>query len=314
MVEDHQEELHDGGEGMDWREANRRSWNVATRLHNRHKADQAEFLAGGGSTLFPEELELLGDVTGERLLHLQCNSGQDSLSLAARGARVTGVDLSDEAVATARELSQASGIEASFHRADVHRWLERARAAGERFDVVFSSYGCVTWLPDLDAWAGGIAGVLEPGGRFVLVEFHPAALTLDPELDPPWPYSSGGEPVVTEEGVGDYVADSGSALAPSGYREARTDEPTGETEPPAPAVEFAWALGEIVEALVGAGLTLERLEEYRHSNGWRMLPEMEALPGRRFRLSEAQRAAGLPDLPLMFGLAAAKPRPARKEG
>lgn len=308
------EDLRDRAKESDWIEANRRSWNAATRRHNLHKKDQAEFLAGGGNTLFPEELELLGEVAGKRLLHLQCNSGQDSLSLAALGARVTGVDLSDEAVDTARELAEASGIEASFHRADVYEWLERARAAGERFDVVFSSYGCVTWLPDLDTWAEGIAGVLEPGGRFVLVEFHPAALTLDPELDPPWPYSSGGEPVVTEAGVGDYVADSGSALAPSGYRESRTDAAAGETEAPAPSAEFAWGLGEIVQALLEAGLALERLEEYRYSNGWRMLPEMEAMPGRRFRLSEAQLAAGTPDLPLMFGLVGRKPRPPRKEG
>ena len=74
------------------REQNRRSWNAATRAHNSHKADQAAFLRNGGSTLYAEELELLGDVVERRLVHLLCNSGQDSLSLAAMGARVTGVD------------------------------------------------------------------------------------------------------------------------------------------------------------------------------------------------------------------------------
>lgn len=93
---------------------NRRSWNHATRAHNEHKGDQAAFLRGGGSTLFPEEIELLGAVRGQRVVHLQCNAGQDSLSIAARGARVTGVDISDEAIAFARTLSKDSGIEASF--------------------------------------------------------------------------------------------------------------------------------------------------------------------------------------------------------
>ena len=84
----------------------RRSWNLATRVHNHHKRDQAAFLRDGGSTLFPEETELVGELRGKRLLHLLCNSGQDSLSLAGRGAQVTGVDLSDEAIASSGLLSR----------------------------------------------------------------------------------------------------------------------------------------------------------------------------------------------------------------
>ena len=83
----------------DLHEANRLSWNAATQAHNSHKIDQAGFLRRGGSTLFAEELALLGDVRGLRIAHLQCNAGQDSLSLAALGALVTGVDISDEAIA-----------------------------------------------------------------------------------------------------------------------------------------------------------------------------------------------------------------------
>lgn len=104
----------------DLHETNRLAWNEATRAHNSHKADQARFLREGGSTLFPEELKLLGDVAGLSLLHLQCNAGQDTLSLARRGASVTGVDISDEAIAFARRLSAESGIPGTFHRADVY--------------------------------------------------------------------------------------------------------------------------------------------------------------------------------------------------
>lgn len=255
-----------------------------------------EFFARGGSTLFPEELELLGELADRELLHLQCNAGQDSLSLARLGARVTGVDLSDLAVERARKLARSTGITATFECADLFEWLQRAGGDGRRWDLAFSSYGCVSWLPDLDGWARGIAGVLRPGGRFVLVEFHPAALVLDEDGGPGWPYSSGGEPLVLEEGVGDYVADSGEALAPSGFQSRREA-----FRNPHAAYELMWGLGEVVTAVVGAGLRLEKLEEYRHVNGWKMFPEMRPLSGRRFAMPEE-----FPDLPLMFGLAAFK--------
>jgi 2-polyprenyl-3-methyl-5-hydroxy-6-metoxy-1,4-benzoquinol methylase len=95
-------------------EANRQSWNAATQAHNSHKRDQATFLRNGGSTLRDEELALLGDIAGKTLLHLQCNSGQDSLSLAARQAEVTGVDISDEAISQAVRSRVTPGLPPSF--------------------------------------------------------------------------------------------------------------------------------------------------------------------------------------------------------
>ncbi|MBM4431542.1 MAG: class I SAM-dependent methyltransferase, partial [Chloroflexi bacterium] len=117
----------------DLHEENRLSWNEATKAHNSHKKDQARFLRQGGSTLFPEEIELLGDVRGLSLLHLQCNAGQDTLSLAKRGAVVTGVDISDEAIAFARQLSRDSGIPATFVRSDVYDWLTQTAQSGQTF-------------------------------------------------------------------------------------------------------------------------------------------------------------------------------------
>ena len=113
-------------------EENRRAWNAATQVHNSHKRDQATYLREGGTTVFPEEIELLGDISGKRLLHLQCNAGQDTLSLARLGADVTGVDISDEAIAFATALSTDSGIPAKFARADVYDWLEAAQDRLER--------------------------------------------------------------------------------------------------------------------------------------------------------------------------------------
>jgi len=97
-------------------------------IHNSHKASQAQYLREGGSTLFPEEVELLGDITGKNLVHLQCNCGQDSLSLVQLGAAVTGVDISDEAISFARQLSKESGLAAHFIRSDVYDWATTGRA------------------------------------------------------------------------------------------------------------------------------------------------------------------------------------------
>ncbi len=274
----------------DLHEANRASWNAATRAHNAHKRDQAAFHRGGGSTLFPEELALLGDLTGLRVAHLQCNAGQDTVSLAARGAKVTGVDISDEAIAFATQLAVDSGIAAEFVRADVIDWLATTE---ERFDVVFCSYGVVGWLSDLDAWARGIQRVLAPGGRFVYVEFHPLVWSLDGAFrfsrDP---YFAPGR--VFTDPVEDYVGRSGELLAPSGFvaTEAAFENPHA-------ANAFQWTLGDIVTAVASAGLVVERLDEYPYANGCRMIPTLVEREGRRLYPPD-----GVAMPPLMFGLRA----------
>lgn len=285
-------------------EANRLSWNAATRAHNSHKLDQAGFLRRGGSTLFPEELALLGEVRGLRIAHLQCNAGQDSLSLAALGAHVSGVDISDEAISFARALSADSGIAADFTRADVYDWLERE--AAERpasFDIVFSSYGFLCWLSDLAAWARGIHAILRPGGRFAAVEFHPFALCFDPEWRPAYDYG-GGAPLCEEGGVSDYVGLSGPSLAPSGYAEGE-----GNFRNPHPSHEFYHGLGDVTSALAEAGLTLKKLTEYPYANGWEPFAGMRRGEGehaRRRYPPAAWEGRPFPRLPLMFSLEAEK--------
>src|SRR5437764_4161057 len=201
----------------DLHEDNRRSWNAATRAHNSHKRDQAAFLRGGGSTLFPEELELVGELSGRSLLHLCCNAGQDTLSLARHGARTTGIDISDEAIAFAQTLAAESGIAAEFERADVYDWLPRAARDRRRFDRVFMTYGVLGWMSDLDLLFRGIAAVLEHGGRVVSLEFHPAAMVFDEKLLLRYPYFRDAGPYRSDDGVGDYVAQSGTAATPSGW-------------------------------------------------------------------------------------------------
>jgi SAM-dependent methyltransferase len=275
-------------------ESNRLSWNAATVAHNSHKGDQAAFFREGGSTLFPEERELLGELAGTRLLHLQCNAGQDSLSLARLGAQVTGVDISDEAIDFARRLSADSGLPARFERADVLAWMPDAAARGERYERIFVSYGALYWLSDLAAWGRGIASLLAPGGRFVIVEFHPFAMYFDAQWRPHYDYFQ-REPSHAADGVSDYVAESGAGL---GAHDAGIVDFVN----PHACYEFMWGLGDVVNALTTAGLVVDCLNEYPYANGWKGFEGMRELPGRRMA-----PPAHLPRLPLMYGLAAHRP-------
>lgn len=291
---------------------NRLAWDAATPAHSSHKRDEAAFLRAGGSTLFDEEVHLLlgtgpegpalADIlargarplAGARLLHLSCNAGQDTLSLARLGADVTGVDISPVAIAAAESLAAAAELPARFVCADVYDFLPAA--AGQGYDLAFVSYGALIWLSDLDALLAGIAGALRPGGRFAGLEFHPLAMMFDPSGKLFYPYG-GGAHVVSPEGVGDYVAASGPALAPSGF-EAGAEDFTN----PHATHEFSWGVADIVGACLRAGLALEALREYPYANGCRIWPDLVEKPGRRFAPTDG---AVVP--PLMLGWSARRP-------
>ncbi|MFT7668622.1 MAG: SAM-dependent methyltransferase [Planctomycetota bacterium] len=268
-------------------EQNRMSWNAVTPAHNSHKSDQAQFVREGGCTLFPEELDLLGDLTDRSLLHLQCNCGQDTLSLARRGATVTGVDISDDAVEFARDLSNQSGVPGEFIRSDLFDWFDRRE---ESYDLVFSSYGTVDWLSDIKRWARGVRDALKPGGKLAMVEFHPLVWSLKADG-----YGRDGyfepSPILERDGVRDYVVDT---VPVSGLEEGVRDFGN-----PEEAYCFQWTLADTVQALIEAGLRITALREYPYSNGCQVFEGMRELPGRRFTMPEGQ-----PSMPLMFGLTA----------
>lgn len=283
----------------DLHEQNRTAWNAATPRHNLHKGDQAAFFRAGGSTLFPEEIEFLGEVRGKTLLHLQCNAGQDTLSIASQlGALVTGVDISDEAITFAQQLSRDSGVPGEFIRADIYDWIKDNT---RQFDAIFSSYGAICWLSDLQTWAQGIAGALKPGGRFVLVEFHPMLGILDGALSGDWSWASdylGGKHYAYEHGIGDYVAMSGRGLVQDGLPDADAADWVN----PHPSHEFSWGLAEVLTALLDAGLTLTAVREYPYSNGFKPFPDhMVELPERRMTFGD-----GMPKIPLMYAVRAQK--------
>jgi hypothetical protein len=139
-----------------------------------------------------------------------------------------------------------------------------------------------------------VASVLREGGRLVGVEFHPFAWTFDADWQLHYDYFRGGIPLDDEEGVNDYVAASGQALVPWGFEPGES-----EFQNPHAAHEFQWGIGEVISALLAAGLTLEVLREYPYANGALLFKGMRELPGRRWA-----PPAGMPSLPLMYGISA----------
>ncbi|MER5415390.1 MULTISPECIES: class I SAM-dependent methyltransferase [Streptomyces] len=222
---------------------NRALWDRWARIHGSTPTDRfydVESFVAGRQTLRALERDLAGEVAGRDLLHLQCHFGMDTLNWARLGARVTGVDFSPIAIERARLLAARTGLPATFVEADTQRLP--STLAG-RFDLVVATYGILCWIGDLDAWMGGAASALRPGGSLVLVDLHPAfqaVATLDP-LVVDWPYG-GGEP--HHETLTATYAEPGLSL------------------PPQESVQYPYSIGEIVTAAAGAGLTIKHLGEH----------------------------------------------------
>lgn len=234
-------DVRDRSDGMPSAEgmlsANRDLWDQWTDVHVDSDFYAVDRFLQGETSLRSIELEELTEVEGKSLLHLQCHFGLDTLSWARRGARVTGVDLSPRAVQRGRDLAARAGLEAEFETADV---LELD--LGRTFDVVFTSYGVLDWLKDLDRWAQVVARHLKPEGRFYMVEFHPLVGVL----------SEDGRRI--EESY--FRTDKPIAFAEQGSY--------ADPEAPISATSYTWphSLGEIVTALIGAGLRLDFLHEF----------------------------------------------------
>lgn len=257
---------------------NRRWWDERVPLHVESEFyDVDAFRAGVDPAHSVWVLDEMEDVTGLEVVHLQCHFGMETLALARRGARVTGLDFSEPAVAHARALAAELGIEATFVQADVH---DAVGALGRTFDVVFTGGGALNWLPSADRWARVVAGLLRPGGFLQLGEFHPVAMVFaDGEQRVAHPYLEHEEPTVI-------------------------DEPGTYADPQAPTVhnrttEWNHGIGQVVTALIDAGLVLEflreRVEIFNDFTGWLV----ERSPG--------VWAAPEGELPLLYSLRARKP-------
>jgi SAM-dependent methyltransferase len=194
-------------------EENKQSWNKRAAVHKDSAFYDLDSFKKGKSSLNKIELDELGDVKGKSLLHLQCHFGMDTMSWAREGAIVTGVDFSDEAINLAKEINDELKLDAKFICSNIYDLKENAEAlryysspfggGWEGADIVFTSYGTIGWLPDLDKWAAIITHFLKPGGVFYIADFHPTLWMMDDDFEK-IKFSYFNAAVITEEISGSY--------------------------------------------------------------------------------------------------------------
>jgi len=224
-------------------EVNRNTWNKKVEVHAKSTMYDLANFKKGKSSLMSYELDALGDVMGKSLLHLQCHFGQDTLSWSRMGAKCVGIDISDAGIAMATSLNTELGLDAEFVCCNV---LETSNYIKETFDIVFTSYGVIGWLPDLKPWGLMIAERLKKGGVFYMTEFHPIVWMFDYLDTPPtMKYGYMQDEAIYEEYEGTYANNESKILSK----------------------EYGWnhGLSEVVNALVNAGLQISYLKEYDES-------------------------------------------------
>ncbi|AXO81349.1 methyltransferase domain-containing protein [Olleya aquimaris] len=232
-------------------EANKLTWNTKVKVHSESDMYNIKSFKKGKNTLMHYELAALPNIEGKRLLHLQCHFGQDTLSWSRLGAMCVGVDLSDEGIKLAKSLNEELHLDAKFVCCNV---LDTSAHVKEVFDIVFTSYGVIGWLPDLKPWGKMIAERLTTGGEFYMVEFHPIVWMFDYlEKKPKMKYGYMQDEVIYEEYEGTYA----------------------DTESKMITKEYGWnhGLSEVINALTEAGLKIEYLNEYDESP-YNVLPDL----------------------------------------
>jgi len=264
-------------------EANQKLWDELSKLHIDSKTYKTKEFLEGKTTLHSIELEELGSVKGKTLLHLQCSFGLDTLSWAREGASVTGVDFSGEAIRLARMLSDQAGLKATFIQSNIY---DLPKALDRKFDIVFTSYGVLCWLPDLPQWAQIVARFLKRGGFFYIAEFHPMMWVFD------WDTPDGFRIART------YFH---NPVPIESQAEASYAEPNKRI---GPFVEYEWAhgLGAVVTAIADAGLRIRFLHEFPRST-FQQLPCLKEAEDGSWYIDDPEI-----QLPLTYSLLATKER------
>ncbi|MEE9431028.1 MAG: class I SAM-dependent methyltransferase [Melioribacteraceae bacterium] len=223
-------------------QANKKIWNKRVDINFNSDFYGNEEFEKTKNSLNSIELNELGDVSGKRILHLQCHFGQDTLSLANLGAKVTGVDFSDEAIMKAKELSKSTNIPAEFICSNIFDLKENLN---EKFDIVFTSYGTIGWLPDINKWANIVSHFLKPNGEFIIAEFHPFVWMLDNNFEKiHYSYFHEDEPI--EDIIKGTYADQDADIE---------------------MVEYGWnhSLSDVMTSLMKEGLSIEVFKEFPYS-------------------------------------------------
>lgn len=223
-------------------QTNKALWNKKTDFHIQSDFYNMETFMKGESSLRKIELEELPDLKDKSLLHLQCHFGQDTLSLERMGAHCTGVDLSDNGIANAIQIKDKLNLKSKFICCNVY---ETDKHVEEIFDVVYTSYGTICWLPNLDLWADQISKRLKKGGLFFMTEFHPVLNMFEWDKNViEYNYFNSGKPYEeVEEGT---YADTSADISMK---------------------EFFWLhpLSDLFSALINNGLEIRFFKEYDYS-------------------------------------------------
>jgi SAM-dependent methyltransferase len=242
-------------------QGNRAAWNEAAAYYTERFEATLAFLKGGGSSLHPIERTNLGDLRAwcGTAIHLQCASGEDTLSLWVEGARrVVGVDISDVHIANARRLSEALGAPAEWHRCDV---LDTPHSLDGTADLVYTGRGALNWLHDLDAWAAVIYRLLKPGGRVLIFEDHPAS----------WLFATDAEGNLIVDAAINYFKFS---EATKGWSPTYIGDSAGPVEQQSWKYERLWPIADVFTALGRAGLQVEHFGEHPDKY-WDDLPNLK---------------------------------------
>jgi 2-polyprenyl-3-methyl-5-hydroxy-6-metoxy-1,4-benzoquinol methylase len=253
-------------------EINRQSWNTKTEVHLQSEFYDLEGFMNGKTSLNEIELNLLGNINGKTILHLQCHFGQDTISLSRLGATVTGVDLSDKAIESAKQIAAKTDSNATFICCDMY---DLPNHLDQQFDIVFTSYGTIGWLPDLDKWAKIVSQFLKPNGQFVFVEFHPVVWMFDDNFEKiAYSYFNAGEIIETEQGT--YAEKNANIITEN--------------------VMWNHSLSELVNALIKNGIELLALDEFDFSP-YNCFNHTVALAPNKFRIAHLDNK-----IPMVFAI------------
>ncbi len=269
--------------------ANRARWDESVAIHAASEFYGVDRFLAGESTLLALDIDEVGDVEGKSLLHLQCHFGLDTLSWARLGAEVVGVDFAPSAVQTASEIARRAGLRAEFVESELYASANALADHLGTFDIVYVNLGALCWLPDIAGWARVCAGFLRDGGILYVRDVHPVTQSLDDEaaagdLRLRYPYFEQSQPQHWAGGE-DYADDSASLEHHDSY-------------------EWNHSLGEIVTAVIDAGLQVEFLHEQEWTV-YRALPWLVETGRGIWRLPDRDSQADR-RLPLMFSLRATK--------
>ncbi|MCB9247837.1 MAG: class I SAM-dependent methyltransferase [Ignavibacteriales bacterium] len=258
-------------------DANKKLWNKRVDINFNSKFYANDEFKKTKISLNSIELNELGNISGKNILHLQCHFGQDTLSLANLGASVTGVDFSEEAITKAKQLSKDLNLQANFICSNIYDLKEKL---DEKFDIIFTSYGTIGWLPDIKKWANIVSHFLKPEGEFIIAEFHPFIWMLDNNFEKiKYPYFHTDEPI--EETISGTYADNNAKIE---------------------MVEYGWnhSISDVINSLINEGMEIKSFNEFCYSP-YNCFPNMIEMEKGKFIFEKFKNI-----LPIVYSIKAEK--------